>query len=300
MWETAAFFAGFALVAAGILSLIYPLRWIGIRSRGSALVVVAAGFLVVALGAEILDSYIVYLGFAFAFLGLISCVRPLRFMWIRSRAIAALVLGFGILLSIGPSLFPYGESQVTSPATKLDYWMPRWQVGEKHAIEINAPPEKVFTAIHAVRADEIFLFRTLIAIRRCGRDEPESILAPAAEKSLLDVATETTFLSLDNSPPCEIVVGTVIAAPQEVRASGKLTPELFTDKAKPGVVLATMNFLVMPTASGGSTVITETRVFANSPASLRRFGVYWRVIHPGSDLIRRMWLRAIARRAEKA
>src|SRR5256885_16140769 len=225
MWETAAFFAGFALISAGILSLIYPLRWIGIRSRGSALVVVAAGFLVVALGAEILDSYIVYLGFAFAFLGLISCVRPLRFMWIRSRAIEALVLGFGILLSIGPSLFPYGESQVTSPATKLDYWMPRWQVGEKHAIEINAPPEKVFTAIHAVRADEIFLFRTLIAIRRCGRDEPESIVNAPENKPLLDVAMQTTFIYLADEAPREIVVGTVISAPRGIHAPAKLIPE---------------------------------------------------------------------------
>jgi hypothetical protein len=300
MRETAAFVAGFTLVAAGMLALVYPLHWIGIRSRGFALVVIAIGFLVVAWGAETLDSYLVYLGFTFAFLGLISCIYPLRFLWIRTRGMAALVLAFGVLLSIGTSLFPYGERHVTSPTTRLDYWMPRWQVGETHAIEINAPPEKVFAAIHAVRADEILLFRTLIAIRRCGQDGPESILAPAAEKPLLDVATETTFFSLDNSPPREIVVGTVIAAPRDVRTSGKLTPELFMNKTQPGVVLATMNFVVTPTPSGGSTVTTETRIFANSPASLRRFGVYWRVIHPGSDIIRRMWLRAIVRRAEKA
>jgi hypothetical protein len=60
-----------------------------------------------------------------------------------------------------------------------------------------------------------------------------------------------------------------------------------------------MNFLVTPDEGGGSTVITETRIYANNPSSLRRFGVYWRLIHPGSDLIRRMWLRAIAQRAER-
>jgi hypothetical protein len=32
----------------------------------------------------------------------------------------------------------------------------------------------------------------------------------------------------------------------------------------------------------------------------RQFAVYWRLIHPGSDIIRRMWLRAIKRRAERA
>jgi hypothetical protein len=33
-------------------------------------------------------------------------------------------------------------------------------------------------------------------------------------------------------------------------------------------------------------------------AARQRFAAYWRVIYPGSALIRRMWLRAIARRTE--
>jgi hypothetical protein len=31
----------------------------------------------------------------------------------------------------------------------------------------------------------------------------------------------------------------------------------------------------------------------------RKFGLYWRMICAGSSLIRRMWLRAIKRRAEQ-
>ncbi len=42
---------------------------------------------------------------------------------------------------------------------------------------------------------------------------------------------------------------------------------------------------------------TETRVFANSDDARRRFAPYWRVIYPGSAIIRHMWLSAIARRA---
>jgi hypothetical protein len=38
-------------------------------------------------------------------------------------------------------------------------------------------------------------------------------------------------------------------------------------------------------------------VFANSPHARRRFAAYWRVIYPGSAIIRRMWLRAIQHRA---
>lgn len=298
MWEAVTFGVGFALVVAGAFSFVFPLRWVGIKTRPMALIVIAAGFLVVALGVRMLDSYAVYLGFAFAFVGLVSLIRPLRSLWIRTRRVALLVFALGLLLSVGAALLPYQEKHAATVTTRLDDWMARWQVGEKHAIEIAASPDKVFAAIHAVRADEITLFRTLTAVRRCGRDGPEDILNAPGQKPLLDVATGTTFLLLDDQAPREIVVGTVIAAPAAERAAGNLTAEVFRKSLRPGVVLATMNFLVAPSA-GGSTVETETRVYANSAAALRKFGVYWRLIHPGSDLIRRMWLRAIAQRAER-
>jgi hypothetical protein len=73
-----------------------------------------------------------------------------------------------------------------------------------------------------------------------------------------------------------------------------VTTEIFRQPLPPGFALATMNFAVRPDGPGASLVSTETRVFANSPAARRRFAAYWRVIYPGSALIRRMWLRAIA------
>ena len=298
MWESAAFVIGAVLITVGALSLLFPLRWVGIRTRGIAFGVIAAGFLVVALGAEMVDSYLVYLGFTLAVLGTVSIVRPVRFLYIRTRRIAVGILILGILVSLATALIPYGEKKAARNATKLDEWMPRWQVGEKHSIEIAAAPDKVFAAIHAVRADEILFFRTLVAIRRCGATGQESILNPPEEQPLLDVATRTSFILLTDDPPREIVVGTVIAAPREARATGKLESNFFLKNLRPGVALATMNFLVAPNGRSGSTVMTETRIYANTPADLRRFGVYWRIIHPGSDLIRRMWLRAIAERAE--
>jgi hypothetical protein len=50
--------------------------------------------------------------------------------------------------------------------------------------------------------------------------------------------------------------------------------------------------------SGGSRVTTETRILATDDGARRRFGAYWRVIYPGSALIRIGWLDAIRRRAE--
>jgi hypothetical protein len=296
--ESILFCAGFALILAGALSFVYPLRWLRIRTRGTAVIVGAGGFLVVALAAKMVESYLVYLGFALFFAGLISLMRPLRFLYIRNRRWALITAALGALLSLGALLLPSSEKEATTHAAKLDDWLPRWQVGERHTLRVAAPPEKVFAAIHAVRADEILLFRTLTAIRRCGQTGPESIMNAPEEKPLLDVATQTTFVLLEEEVPRELVVGTVIAAPPEARASGRLTPDLFRTPLPPGVVLATMNFVVHPD-QGGSTVSTETRIHANNASALRQFAVYWRLIHPGSDIIRRMWLRAIRQRAER-
>jgi hypothetical protein len=54
--------------------------------------------------------------------------------------------------------------------------------------------------------------------------------------------------------------------------------------------------LIAPIVDG--LVITETRVYAGTPAARRRFAIYWRFIRPGSGIIRRSWLEAIKRRAE--
>src|SRR5262249_31840040 len=45
---------------------------------------------------------------------------------------------------------------------------------------------------------------------------------------------------------------------------------------------------------------TEPRVYATDSATRRAFARYWRVIYLGSSLIRRMWLRAVRKRAERA
>ena len=44
---------------------------------------------------------------------------------------------------------------------------------------------------------------------------------------------------------------------------------------------------------------TETRVVLTDEESRRAFRRYWLVIRPWSGLIRRVWLRAIARRAQR-
>jgi hypothetical protein len=243
-------------------------------------------------------SLIVYAGLMACFLGLVSLIKPLRWLAIPTRRRGAVVLGAGVVVFlIGVSL-PASETRIDPPRTQLDHFAPVYQFHELHSIQVHASPEQVFRAIKEVRASEIFLFRTLIWIRRMGRPGPEGILNPGEEEPLLTVATRTSFLQLAEEPDREVVVGTAVVVPPGWRPKERPTPEDYRAVRAPGFALATMNFLIEPEAAGQTRVTTETRVFATDPATCRRFARYWRVIYPGSSLIRSMWLRAIKRRAE--
>ena len=244
-----------------------------------------------------LASTVVYLGLAIATAGLVLFVKPIRWLHVPTRRRALAIAGMGIVMTGVGLILPASESRISRVETRLDEFAPVWQFRESHTIRIAAPPARVFEAIARVRADEIFMFRTLTWIRRGGQRLPESILNAGERDSLIDVATRSGFVRLADDFPRELVIGAVVMAPAGTR--GTLTPQVFQKPLPPGFALATMNF-VITSSRDGSVVSTETRVFANSPSARRRFAAYWRVIYPGSALIRRMWLRAIQRRATQA
>jgi hypothetical protein len=243
-------------------------------------------------------SVVVYSGVILALGGLVMVLKPAAWLRIGTRRRALLVAAAGALLALMGLGLPVSEQRITRAETALDRFAPAWQFREVHSLRIAAPPARVYEAIQRVRADEIFLFQALTWIRRGGRALPPSILNAGNRQSLIDVATSSGFVTLADSVPHELVIGTVVMAPAGVQ--GTLTPEVFLQRLPPGFALAAMNFLVAGDGTDGSVVVTETRVFANSPAAQRRFAVYWRIIYPGSAIIRRMWLRAIRHRATLA
>jgi hypothetical protein len=250
---------------------------------------------------NLIGTILVYVALAAMFLGAVSVVRPLRFLGITSRPYGFVVLLCGVVVFlIGVSL-PAPENRIAARTTILDDFVPAYQFAEFHTVRIKAPRERVFAAIRDVTANEIALFRTLTWIRRFGRRGPESILNAPEQVPLLEVATRTSFLLLAEEKDREIVLGTLVAAPPGWRPNKdkEPTPEDFKALHAPGFALAAMNFRVENTANGETLLMTETRTFATDASARRKFAAYWRVIYPGSALIRIMWLRAIRHRAEK-
>src|SRR5258707_14672341 len=140
--------------------------------------------------------------------------------------------------------------------TLLDDAVPRWQFAERHATWVAAPIERVYAAMRAVPAREIFLFRTLVAIRRCGRPGPESILNPRPDAPLLDVALRSGFHLIAEEAPREIVIG--------------------MDVIKPKRALAVMNFRLEPIGVGVP-LTAETRITLADP---RAHLTSWRHLVP--------------------
>jgi hypothetical protein len=190
------------------------------------------------------------------------------------------------------ALLPVRPVTLAGPPMRLDAVIPEYQFGEAHEILVSAPRDRVWRAVLEVTADEIRLYRTLTWLRspRLGAAR-ESILNP--RRPILESALQGGFFEIAREEGKEIVLGTLVCC-------GAARPQDATELLQgegPDVVRAIMNFHLAP-EGGGVRLRTQTRVHATSPDAALRFAIYWRVIYPGSALIRHMWLDAIRRRAE--
>ena len=98
--------------------------------------------------------------------------------------------------------------------------------------------------------------------------------------------------------PDELVVGVVGRFWGRSAASWGVYRDEFAAFARAGLREGGDRLPRWSTAPGGSCSRTETRIVVHRRGRAAHFGRYWRVVHPGSALIRREWLRAIRRRAE--
>ena len=248
---------------------------------------------------DVLCCILVYAGLVSAFPGFVSLAWPLRFLGITNRGAGAIVFASGAAVALAGFLLPAPEKRASVVESHLDDFIPAYQFREFHEVRVQRPRERVYAALLQVRADEILFLRTLVWIRRGGAEGPESVLNPRGDSPVLDVALRTSFLKLAEEPGREIVIGTLVAVPRGWRPKGAPTVDGYRKLfGEPGFAPAVMNFRLEDAGAGETRVTSETRIFAADAATRRRFAVYWRLIYPGSALIRRMWLRAIRVRAE--
>ena len=185
----------------------------------------------------------------------------------------------------------------------LDDFLPDYDVNEVHSIEIAASPADVIAAARALTSREVRLAAFLMSVRAL----PAALIRPRGrwgrsdrvlDAPLLDHFTKGGFVVLTERPD-ELILGAVGRFWKLEGEIRRVTCDEFVTFAEPGFAKAVVNFHVLE-AGERTLLTTETRVRATSEEARRVFRRYWRIVMPGSALIRRAWLRAIRRRAEGA
>jgi hypothetical protein len=239
-------------------------------------------------------SMLVYSGIVLALGGLANLVFPFRFLGIRKRSAGALVFAGGVGLAVAALYWPAPTIRAAQSRTLLDDVLPEYQFFERHSARIHARPEQVMQAVRQSTFGDLKSLVTLLKIRGAAlrTHDTGSFLQ---DQRVLDAFSASGYLS--GSSEHEIAMFGV----WNVRANRR--PEVhtlqeFADYREQGAVKMAFDFTVQEAGEGWSTISTETRVLALDDFTRRGMGRYWRLIVPGSGLLRRQWLDGIRKRAE--
>jgi hypothetical protein len=239
-------------------------------------------------------SMLVYSGIVLALGGLANLVFPFRFLGIRKRSAGALVFAGGVGLAVAALYWPAPTIRAAQSRSLLDDVLPEYQFFERHSARIRARPELVMQAVRQSTFGDMKSLVTLLKIRGAAlrTHDTGSFLQ---DQRVLDAFSASGYLS--GSSEHEIAMFGV----WNVRANRR--PEVhtlqeFADYREQGAVKMAFDFTVQEAGEGWSTISTETRVLALDDFTRRGMGRYWRLIVPGSGLLRRQWLDGIRKRAE--
>ncbi|MBI3912658.1 MAG: hypothetical protein HY327_00465 [Chloroflexi bacterium] len=182
----------------------------------------------------------------------------------------------------------------------LDRFLPHYHIHELHSITIHAPASRSFRALHELTAREIWLTRPLFFLRSLpARLKGKRGFARFDDAPLLTQIARENFVLLGEEADRELVLGTIGKFWQSAGGMQRFrNAEEFVAFNTPGFAKATMNFHVSE-AGGVTRLTTETRIVCTDAEARKKFARYWRLIYPGSALIRVIWLRAIRKRAEQ-
>jgi len=240
-------------------------------------------------------STLVYSGIVLALGGLANLVLPFRFLGIRKRVVGAVVLAGGVGLAATALLWPAPMFRVAPRGTVLDVTMPEFQFSERHFTRIHARPDQVMQAVRQSTFGDMKSLVTLLKIRGAVLRAPFPGIGDLQNKRILEAFAASGYLPGDSEH--EIGMFGVVNAREKRRPEVHNLRE-FTDYREPGGVKTAFYFNVEDAGGGWSTLCTETRMVALDDATRRGVGRYWRLIVPGSGLLRIQWLEGIKKRAE--
>jgi len=241
-------------------------------------------------------STLAYCGIVLAFCGLANVAIPFRFLGIRRRALGTLIFVGGVCLATAALNWPAPMMRVAQHKTALDEVMPEYQFNERHSKRVHARPEQVMQAVRESTFGDMKSLATLLRIRAAAlriHDSGDFLKG----RRVLEAFAASGFQTIAGDSEIVVFGGANARAgrPLALRNSQE-----FVNYQEPGAVKIAFDFGVLDAGGGWSILTTETRVVGLDDLTRRGMGRYWRLMVPGSGLLRHQWLDAIKKRAESA
>jgi hypothetical protein len=242
-------------------------------------------------------SYAAWAGIGIAMVSLLWVVKPPGFLGIRGRKGPLLGAMAGVGMALVAVFLPAPVVRADGPHKRLDDFLPDYQFREYHELVVQAPPERVAAAAREVSFGDMPAAVWLMRLRRLAGGRPGA--GHVDRRPILEIMARpgSGFLPLDVSNPREIVYGMVGRPWTNERPPRVSTAEGFQAFHTPGHIRVAFDIHIVDLGEGRVRVSTETRTLGNDDASRRVFARYWRLIYPGSAIIRGVWLEAIASKA---
>jgi len=247
-----------------------------------------------------LSSVVPYAGLVLVITGLICLIHPLKTIFVRSRKAAACLIAVGVF-GAGLALFwPASTTTVSERASLLDGVMPQYEFVEHHQIRVHAPIATAYSALQAVTPDELAAYSLLMKVRNGAMGRSWNRAKGPSPAIIAVFSDPSSGYMLIQRNEREMVFGGLGAVRDRGEKPILSSPAAFASFDQGGWVKVAFNLKVDDAGNGWTTVSTETRLHALDPESLRATAVYWRLIYPGSGMLRTMWLQAARNRAENA
>ena len=248
-------------------------------------------------------SYFFWIGLILTIIGTISLIKPLVFLFILNRIIAVFVILGGILISAISLLYPVKTLHSPTNNQKIDDLLPDFAFNEFHKVRINASTEKVQQILQVTGVKDIPAARLLMKIRGIADEDVD--LSDRASNNLVGTNTVSTpdfnffVVAPDEWITVMILKSVIITNNANQPAPPKITSlEQFTSFNQSGYVKVAVNFRFIAANNNETILTTETRNNGITQKDNRIFGYYWRIIYPGSAIIRRVWLDTIKKKAQ--
>jgi hypothetical protein len=194
----------------------------------------------------------------------------------------------------------YGHPAAADPEAAdplLDRFMPRYDIAERHHIQVNAPAAITLAAAREMDLNQSSIVRAIFRTR-------EIVLGaePDTATSLRGIVALTKSIGwgvLADMPSRELVMGAVTQPWKANVVFRALPPDEFAAFNDPAYVKIVWTLRADPVDAAHSIFRTETRAIATDVEARTKFRRYWSLLSPGIIVIRWMALGSLKADAER-